>query len=420
MITIKGKNFYQEDKPFFYLADTCWSAFTNITDEEWDYYLDLRATQGFNTLQINILPQWDASGTSLHYHAFEKDENGIRFDQLNAEYFEHAKAMGEKAVKAGFQLALVVLWCNYVPDTWASNITSASVIPYQNLKNYFERVHTTFSSLNPFYIISGDTDFLSAECIKRYCLASDTLRQLAPDCIQTFHIKGRLTSVPEAIAKRSDFVMYQSGHNAENLKTPFQLAMNFYELDDSKPIINSEPCYEQMGYSRKMYGRWNQYDVRRAAWLSLLSGAGAGVTYGAHGIYSWHKINKSFGMGIGEGFDAPNPWNDALLYPGAWDYGYIKYLFQRYQIKDLIPVSLILNPSDEIRCAKTQDGNCILIYLPVNTNVRVAMDGSDYEFEIIDLDTKRIAYPKVSIVDAVTTIPMHKFASDALIVMVKK
>ena len=48
-------------KPFFWLADTCWSAFTNISDDDWQEYLDLRARQGFNVLQINALPQWDLS-----------------------------------------------------------------------------------------------------------------------------------------------------------------------------------------------------------------------------------------------------------------------------------------------------------------------------------------------------------------------
>ena len=47
--------FIERWKTFFYLADTCWSAFTNITDDEWDYYLYKRKAQGFNTIQINIL-----------------------------------------------------------------------------------------------------------------------------------------------------------------------------------------------------------------------------------------------------------------------------------------------------------------------------------------------------------------------------
>ncbi|WP_303032735.1 apiosidase-like domain-containing protein, partial [Dubosiella newyorkensis] len=57
----------KDGKPFFYLGDTCWSAFTNISDGEWAYYLNKRKAQGFNVLQINILPQWDASQTELNY-----------------------------------------------------------------------------------------------------------------------------------------------------------------------------------------------------------------------------------------------------------------------------------------------------------------------------------------------------------------
>ena len=52
-------NFTLDGKPFFYLADTIWSAFTNVTDEEWEYYLKRRKEQGFTVLQINTMPKWD-------------------------------------------------------------------------------------------------------------------------------------------------------------------------------------------------------------------------------------------------------------------------------------------------------------------------------------------------------------------------
>ncbi|MCZ4141538.1 hypothetical protein BZG17_27375, partial [Escherichia coli] len=53
-------------KPMFYLADTVWSAVTNAALEEWEEYLDYRKMQGFNVLQMNVLRQWDASGSDLH------------------------------------------------------------------------------------------------------------------------------------------------------------------------------------------------------------------------------------------------------------------------------------------------------------------------------------------------------------------
>ncbi|GFI07853.1 hypothetical protein IMSAGC007_00297 [Lachnospiraceae bacterium] len=41
-VSSDNRTFQRNGKHFFYLADTCWSAFTNITLEEWEYYLELR------------------------------------------------------------------------------------------------------------------------------------------------------------------------------------------------------------------------------------------------------------------------------------------------------------------------------------------------------------------------------------------
>ena len=56
-ISENKRYFKKNNKNFFYFADTCWSAFTNIDLDSWEYYLQYRRRQGFNVLQINILPQ---------------------------------------------------------------------------------------------------------------------------------------------------------------------------------------------------------------------------------------------------------------------------------------------------------------------------------------------------------------------------
>lgn len=415
------RTFIKDGKKFFYLADTCWSAFTNITIEEWEYYLNLRKMQGFNVLQINIMPQWDASGTDLNYYPLPtKDKKIFEFANFNMEYFERAKTMCKMAKDKGFELALVVLWCNYVPGTWASNMNSSNIMPYDFIDKYVEVVHSTFSDLEPMYVISGDTDFDTEDTKKYYMKASNLLRKLAPNLLQTLHIKGRLDEIPEEFIDKIDFYMYQSGHNAQNLAMPYLLAETLYKKYPAKPLLNSEPCYEQMGFSRRMYGRFYRYDVRRAAWMSILSGASAGVTYGAHGIYSWHKINKNFGLGIGEGFDAPNPWNDAVKYPGAWDYGYIKYIFEMYNIGELVPMDKILNEVKDIRMAGTLEKDKIFIYVPVNTTVKVDLDLSDYNIKIMDLEDKNICISNYEVVDGKTTIHMHNFEQDGLIILEKE
>lgn len=85
--------------------------------------------------------------------------------------------MCEKAKKEGFELSLVLLWCNYVPGTWASSLIPDGVLPFDCLKNYVEKVHETFSKFEPLYIVSGDTDFPTQESIKYYAYVASALKK---------------------------------------------------------------------------------------------------------------------------------------------------------------------------------------------------------------------------------------------------
>lgn len=412
-----ARGFVVDGTPFFYLADTIWSAFTNVTMEEWEYYLNQRKFQGFNVLQINILPQWDRSISNLNIYPFNtKDGNVFEFKSFNEEYFVRAKKMCQMAIDKGFRLALVLLWANYVPDTWASKIISDNIIPYDFIKPLVEKIYNTFDKYNPIYVISGDTDFETDRAISYYECALDTIRQLSPNTLKTLHIKGRYSNIPKQLLDKINFYMFQSGHNIEYQNMSYELAEKFYKDYPVKPIVNSEPCYEQMGYSRKLYGRFRQIDIRKAAWSSVLSGACAGVTYGAHGIWNWKKINKVKTGILGEAFDDPMCWEDAIKFSGAWDYGYIKYLFELYNIEKLIPLDIVLNNTKEIRCAKQEDETLILIYVPTNTNIILNQSLYNYDFKVIDLNYKNVLNPNVTVDEDKTIIKMHNFLDDVLII----
>lgn len=409
------KTLLRDGNPFFYLADTCWSAFTNITDDEWDYYLYKRKVQGFNTIQINILPQWDASVTDLDYQPFVEGDPY----RLNDAYFAHAREMCVKAKQEGFELALVVLWCNYVPGTWASRMLPDGILPFECLENYVDKVHRTFTDLEPLYIISGDTDFPEEETVKYYVHVGQLLKGLAPDCLYTTHIKGRYSEIPEELYDLMDLCFYQSGHNAKDLTMPYSLSETMQEKYPGKPLINSEPCYEEMGYSGNMYGRWTRGDVRRAAYVSVLSGACAGITYGAAGIYSWHKVKKGFLTLLGEGFDMPKSWEEAMAFPGAWDYGYLKMLLEELQAEELTPrQDLLVNQTTDIRVAESGSG-LLLIYVPCNTRVRLKAELSGWDVKAIDLSERFVANLGYTVKEGRTILDMHPFGQDALLVLRK-
>ena len=414
MLTTNKQNILKDGKPFFYLADTCWSAFTNITDEEWDYYLYQRKCQGFNALQINILPQWDASSTELDYKPILNNN----WHQLNDDYFAHAKRMCVKAKKEGFELALVLLWCNYIPGTWASKMIPDGVIPMDAIENYVNKVHETFSGLEPIYVISGDTDFNELST-PYYVKGGSQLKNLAPNCLFTAHIKGRYSEIPDELYSLMDIVFYQSGHNAKDKSMPYSLSEEMQRKYPGKPLINSEPCYEDMGYSGNMFGRWNRQEIRCAAYQSVLSGACAGVTYGANGIYPWHKVNKYFAALLGEGFDTPRTWNECMTFPGAWDYGYLKNLVEKLNIYGLTPrQDLLVNNTSDIRIAQVND-DFILVYSPANTKIRLKQDFTGLTCQAIGLEDRFISDINLEIKEGVTALPMHSFAYDALYILKK-
>lgn len=411
--------FLRENKPFFYLADTIWSAFTNVTFEEWEFYLNKRKSQGFNVLQINILPQWDRCLADVGIYPMQT-VNGLDFcfTGWNEEYFERSSRMCEMAAEKGFELALVMLWVNYVPGTWGSRMLGNNIMPSELVESYTEKVVEVFDRFAPIYIVSGDADFDTPEAILYYTAAMNKLCELSPKSLKSLHIKRGYNHIPEELEEKVDFYMYQSGHNAKGQDQAYKLADDFYKREPVKPVINSEPCYEQMGYSRQIYGRFDRFAVRKAAWTSLLSGACAGVTYGAHGVWNWHKLNKPANPIMGEGFDAPLPWEEALALPGAWDYGKIKYILDMYHCYDLVPFNHILqNNTSEIRAAKA-NGH-ILLYVPYNTQVILKTVLENHEAVAIDLEEGRIGHLQVIKDEKSTKISMHLFTKDVLIVLRK-
>ncbi len=416
-IAKNNRTFLLDNNHFFYLADTCWSAFTNIGVEEWKYYLETRKQQGFNTLQINILPQWDRSVRSNEVLPFGVNiDKSFNFNEVNNEYFDKAREMCLVAKDYGFQLALVVLWCNYVPNTWASNINSKNIMPVDFLEKYFDVVLEKFDDLKPIYLISGDTDFENNESINYYDKALKYFCEKSKDTLKTLHIRGREEKIPETLVKNIDFYMYQSGHNSSNMHMPYYLGEVFYNKNPKKPVINSEPCYEQMGYSRKVYGRFDRFDVRKAAWQSVLSGGCGGLTYGAHGVWSWHTIGTQFSEEIGEAFDSPMLWQNALQLKGATDYGMLKYILESNNLINIIPRNdLLVNETSEIRFAINDENTSCALYIPSNTNVKIKADLSKFKFYLFDLAERNIVVPNVKVVNGVAVFGMHTCIKDVVI-----
>ena len=80
--------------------------------------------------------------------------------------------------------------------------------------------------------------------------------------------------------------------------------------------MNAEPSYEAHRIGGGV-GRFGRAAVRRQIWDSVVAGASAGVTYGAHGLWGWHRNDDPFSSVHFSG--TPLDWREALLLPGADD-----------------------------------------------------------------------------------------------------
>ena len=104
-----------------------------------------------------------------------------------------------------------------------------------------------------------------------------------------------------------DLNMFQSGHG--ELDNPnYRMLLRDYARVPVKPVLDGEPRYEDHPVNwRPEQGWFDEFDVRQAAYWSVLSGA-AGHTYGNHNI--WQMLAP----GRDPISSARTPWPVALLH----------------------------------------------------------------------------------------------------------
>ena len=370
----------------FLLADTLWAAFTTPTLEEWRECVALRARQGFTGTLISVLPiAHDRSEAARE--PFSRDEDGVvQLGELTAEYVDNARAVLRTVRESGLTPVLVLLWLNYVPETWGSGLTPELAMSEEQTLRYLRTAVAAFDEFDPIYVLSGDEKFDSPVAVERYSLAGREVRRLAPDALISLHPHPEGV-LPASIAESDivDFYAFQSGHGGPWETLPRDLSHQYLELP-ARPIMNLEPCYEGHGRD-KGTARHRARDVRRASWSSILSGAGAGLAYGAHGAWSWHRRGKGF---LGEGFSGtPYPASIALTFPGAWDVGYLRQLVEEHALWALRDdPSLLVNDASGAEIARDLTTGSIVIYSPEPFGLTVGIAWGSYSLTCYNLETR--------------------------------
>ncbi len=366
---------YEDGEPFFYLADTAWSLFSRLTREETDYYLSVRAQQGFNTIQAACLFGDNRLRRPNVYGRFALKQIGDVYDpeqpDLDGEYsyWDHVDYGIKTAAEKGLFVAFLPTW----GDKYNQKLGGGpEIFTEQNAYSYGKWLAQRYGGQwNIIWMLGGDR-----------ALENDTHRAIidamgrgirendAGEHLITFHTPVSTSSADFLAGKDYiDFHTVQSGHEVEVYRS-WGLVRRTGEAEE-KPFMDAEPRYEDhpacfksaFGYS------WNHDDVRQNTYWNLMEGV-CGNTYGNSCIWGFTTTPNDYFM---------YRWQDAIHHTGAQQAKFAKQLrlSRPYFEFRHAPELVADDTADMAHQAAGRGEDYAFIYTPQGLPIRAFLDKLD-------------------------------------------
>jgi hypothetical protein len=354
--------------PFFWMADTAWNGPLMSSQRDWEFYLNTRHTQGFNTIQW-VTTQWIGSpnGNSAGEMAFWGNET----IEINPVVFQKLDQKLNAINNSGFLAAPVLLWAAEWGDPEVMKINPGLTLPEDQAILLARYMLARWGAHFVVWILNGDGVY-SGEKVNRWKRIGQSVFENNRTPV-TMHPCGVAWFYePFQDENWLSFLGYQSCHFPDETSLNWLMhgEPSIVKANDlKKPIINLEPAYENIVQIGKEESgiRFSDLDVRRALYTSLLIQPTAGVTYGAHGIWGWDD-GETF-TPAHERFGLPLAWKKALGLPGADQVKILVETFTSIPWWTMTPkMDMIVKncePDQPRNCqiaAQTADGKITLVY----------------------------------------------------------
>lgn len=362
---------HADGTPFFWLADTAWNGAIKSDANDWNTYLEDRAEKHFTAIQL-VTTQWRT--------AYKNPEGQVAYEgresiKIHPEFFRRLDKRIDAVNQHNLLAAPVMLWAlgeeSYTPGK----------LPTDQAVRLAKYLEARYGGNFVMWILGGDENYSGnrAEHWKAIGRAVFGQHAHAPVTLHPQGMQWHFDSFAEE--KWLDLLIYQSGHGDGDGTLSWIHSgppSQRWKQDPPRPVINSEPPYEgHIAYQSKK--PHSAYNVRRAAYWSLLNAPTAGVSYGAHGVWSWEtKPNTPQNHG---GSGVAQPWHEAIDLPGSSDMGYLAELFTSIQWWKLFPADDLLKtpnkknaPAAHISVACSAEGDLVVAYLPIGG--KLALDAS--------------------------------------------
>lgn len=318
-VTENGRYFSCGESPFFWMGDTAWLLFHQLTLEESYRYLRNRREKGYNIILADFLhteKQINLAGDSA---LIDGDCSRINLD---GSFWPHIDQVIRMAEELGMYMGIL--------PVWGSSIVKQGCLNGENLGGFMEFLLNRYHHCpNLVWIVGGDVrGDVNPELFRTM---GRMMKEDRPDRLVGYHPFGRTSSSLWFHEEEwLDFNMFQSGHRRydqaelgewdDNTKGEgcfgedcWRYVERDHKKEPAKPTLDGEPSYEQIiqGLHDKTQPYWKAEDARRYAYWNVMAGAG-GHTYGHNSIMQFYRDKTKEGA-----YGARYTWDEAIHQPGG-------------------------------------------------------------------------------------------------------
>jgi hypothetical protein len=312
----------QDGKPFLYHADTGWLIFVKLTTAEAVEYMSFRKSQGFNTIQVQIV----MTPEQVNRYGQKPFHGDVDFSRPNEAYYDHIAAVIHKADSLGLLIVMSQPWLGCCEEGFGGRpdkpIRKNGPEKNRQYGRYLGNKFAAFKNL--FWIMGGDND---PKGDRESLLAFfDGLHETAPRFqLMTYHASPPHSSTDmfqyaDWLGFSFIYTYWREKPNAglvpEVMPHVYEAAVREYSKSDTIPFVLGESQYEGTGTNENDMGE--PQVIRRQAYWTMLSG-GAGDAYGS------------------DLWNFPSNWREILHYPGAFQLGHFIRFFESIKWWELVP-----------------------------------------------------------------------------------
>lgn len=382
-LKVSGNNrflVHEDGTAFYYLGDTAWELFHNLTREDAERYLENRRAKGFTVIQAVALAERDGLERPNAYGQrpllkvngeYDPTRPDVK-DGPNNDYWDNVDWIIEKAAEKGLFVGLLPSWGDKVYKNSQFSIGPV-IFDAENAVVYGKWIGSRYKDrANIIWIMGGDRPPMERGKDFRpvWRAMAEAIKSVDKRGLMTYHPYGGRSSARWFHKdKWLDFDMLQSGHGSEHL-TNYKMISIDYNLEPAKPCMDGESCYETIPINFTcINGRFGDYEVRRAAYWGVFAG-GHGNTYGCNPVWQMYK------PGVEPIINPRRYWYEVLDLPGARDMIHVRALMESRPMLERVPEqSLIAKGPDKFpdTVIATRGDGYAFIYVPTCKNITVQM-----------------------------------------------